>query len=106
MISAPTTWIDSKRYTKKNSNDFSIRCSEPMIDQPPRKCSRPYRPFATVIDHTREAAYLDAIASGRYRPELLFPKQSEIVERIRQHPALLWKMSNVAEHLSKSKKHP
>ena len=60
--------------------------------------------LATVLDHTREAAYLDAMASGRYQPEFLFPKQSEIVERIRQHPALLWKANNVAEHLSKSKK--
>jgi hypothetical protein len=44
------------------------------------------------------------MASGKYQPELLFPKQPEIVERIRRHPALLWKAANVAEHLSKSKK--
>jgi predicted nucleotidyltransferase component of viral defense system len=58
----------------------------------------------TVLDHKRETSYLEAIASGQYQPELLFPKQAEIVERIRQHPALLWKAGNVAEHLSKSKK--
>jgi predicted nucleotidyltransferase component of viral defense system len=58
----------------------------------------------TVLDHKRETSYLEAIASSRYQPELLFPKQAEIVDRIRQHPALLWKAGNVAEHLSKSKK--
>jgi predicted nucleotidyltransferase component of viral defense system len=58
----------------------------------------------TVLDHERETSYLEAMASGKYQPELLFPKQPEIVERIRQHPALLWKAANVAEHLSKSKK--
>lgn len=58
----------------------------------------------TVLDHKREISYLEAIASGQYQPELLFPKQPEIVERIRQHPALLWKAANVAEYLSKSKK--
>jgi hypothetical protein len=60
--------------------------------------------LATVLDHKRETPYLEAMASGHYRPELLFPKHAEIVERIRQHPALLWKASNVAEHLAKSKK--
>jgi hypothetical protein len=52
-----------------------------------------------VLDHTREEAYLAAIASGKYQPELLFPNKAEIVERIRLHPALLWKAQNVAEHI-------
>jgi hypothetical protein len=64
-------------------------------------------PFlATVLDHGRESSYLEAMASGKYQPELLFPKQPEIVQRIREHPALLWKAHNVAEHLSEPKKRP
>jgi hypothetical protein len=59
----------------------------------------------TILDHNREEAYLEAIANGRYRPELLFPKDPEIIERIRQHPALLWKADNVARHVSRSRKH-
>jgi predicted nucleotidyltransferase component of viral defense system len=58
----------------------------------------------SVLDHNREAAYLAAIAEGKYRPELLFPDQPEIVERIREHPALIWKAENVARYLNKSKK--
>lgn len=61
--------------------------------------------FQTILDHNREEAYLEAIANGRYRPELLFPKDPEIIERIRQHPALLWKADNVARHVSRSRKH-
>jgi len=57
----------------------------------------------SVLDHGRETAYLAAIAEGRYQPELLFPEQPEIVERIRQHPALIWKADNVARYLTKSK---
>jgi len=60
--------------------------------------------LATVLDHKREAAYLEAIAAGHYRPELLFPNEPTIVGRIQQHPALLWKADNVAQHLSRSKK--
>jgi hypothetical protein len=58
----------------------------------------------SVLDHTREAAYLSAMAAGKYQPELLFPKHSEIVERIRLHPALLWKAQNVTQFLARSKK--
>jgi len=60
--------------------------------------------LATVLDHNRETSYLEAMASGKYQPELLFPEHADIVERIREHPALLWKAANVAEHLSKAKK--
>lgn len=57
-----------------------------------------------VLDHTREEAYLVSIASGKYQPQLLFPKHFEIVERIRLHPALLWKAQNVAAYLAQSRK--
>jgi hypothetical protein len=61
--------------------------------------------LAVVLDHKREAAYLEAMAAGHYnRAELLFPDEAAIVGRIRQHPALLWKADNVARHLSRSKK--
>jgi len=58
----------------------------------------------SVLDHNREAAYLAAIAEGKYQPELLFPERTDIAERIREHPALIWKADNVARHLNKSKK--
>jgi len=79
-----------------------LRANDRPAAEEMRKAVSPL--LETVLDHERETSYLEAIASGRYQPELLFPKQSEIVERIRQHPALLWKASNVAEHLSNSRK--
>ena len=60
--------------------------------------------LASVLDHSREESFLAAMASGKYQPELLFSKNPEIVERIRLHPALLWKAQNVAEYLARSKK--
>jgi len=35
---------------------------------------------------------------GDLRPELLFPDDSEISERLARHPALLWKAQNAREH--------
>ncbi len=59
--------------------------------------------LVSVLDRAREKAYLDAMARGEYRPELLFPNRPDIVERIVRHPAMLWKATNVAEHLSRQK---
>lgn len=59
--------------------------------------------LVSVLDHAKEKAYLDAMARGEYRPELLFPNRPDIVERIARHPALLWKATNVAEHRSRER---
>jgi predicted nucleotidyltransferase component of viral defense system len=59
-----------------------------------------------VLDHHREAGFLEAMAAGKYQPELLFPSHPEIVDRIRRHPALLWKSENVARYLSGRKAIP
>lgn len=56
-----------------------------------------------VLDHRREANFLEAMAAGKYQPELLFPQDTAIVSRIRNHPALLWKAENVRQYLSKGK---
>jgi hypothetical protein len=56
-----------------------------------------------VLDHRREANFLEAMAAGKYQPELLFPKNADIVNRIRHHPALLWKAENVRQYLSKQR---
>jgi predicted nucleotidyltransferase component of viral defense system len=57
--------------------------------------------LVAALDHKKEKPYLDAMAGGRYRPELLFPEYPEVGVRVARHPALLWKARNVAEHLSR-----
>jgi hypothetical protein len=32
--------------------------------------------------------------AGKLSPELLFPDDEELTDRLRRHPALLWKMEN------------
>lgn len=60
----------------------------------------------SVLDPRREANFLEAMAAGKYQPELLFPKDAGIVNRIRRHPALLWKAENVRQYLSNQKLSP
>jgi len=55
----------------------------------------------SVLDPTKEKRYFDAMAAGNYQPELLFPEYPEVAARVARHPALIWKASNVAEHMSR-----
>jgi len=49
-------------------------------------------PLLDLTDAERE--YVSAVQHGDLRPELLFPDDSELVERLRHHPALCWKVDN------------
>jgi hypothetical protein len=60
--------------------------------------------LARILDPKCETAFLNAMATGQYRPELLFRRRPELVESIRRHPALLWKAGNVARHVAGKRK--
>lgn len=57
--------------------------------------------LVAALAHKKEKPYLDAMAAGRYEPQLLFPEYPQVATRIARHPALLWKAQNVAEYLSR-----
>jgi len=97
-----------ERYDKLNAADIEKRLY-PLLRADDRPTAHEMvavvRPIlASVLDHQKEQAYLDAMARGEYRPELLFSDNAEITARIARHPALVWKASNVAEHLSRGKR--
>jgi hypothetical protein len=48
-----------------------------------------------------EAAYITSIERGKLRPELLFTDDPEAAQRIAEHPAILWKVTNVRAHLAR-----
>ena len=113
VLFASTMDRDFRTYTMDRFDSIDPKDLERLLYPLLKADDRPTAPemlkalsplLNTVLDHEREATYLEAMAAGKYRPELLFPEQPEIVERIRQHPALLWKTENIARHLSRSKK--
>jgi len=57
------------------------------------------KPLVTVDDVERE--YIDRVHAGKLSPELLFPDDEELTNRLRRHPALLWKIKNVKRYFSK-----
>jgi hypothetical protein len=56
-------------------------------------------PLVTLDDAERE--YIDRVHAGELLPELLFPDDEELANRLTRYPALLWKIENVRRHLSK-----
>mgnify|MGYP000497098086 CR=1 FL=1 len=58
------------------------------------------KPLVTLDDAERE--YIDRVHAGVLSPELLFPDDEEMVNRLALYPALLWKIENVKQHLSKT----
>ncbi|MGO8731277.1 MAG: nucleotidyl transferase AbiEii/AbiGii toxin family protein [Terriglobia bacterium] len=95
------------RYDHVKTEDIE-RLLYPLLrswDRPTTKdMTAAIRPLiGRVLARAKEKTYLDAMARGEYRPELLFPNRPDIVERIARHPALLWKAANVAEHRSRQR---
>ena len=43
-----------------------------------------------------EQEYVDRLQRGELLPELLFPEDPELAERVRRHPVLQWKAQNAA----------
>ncbi|MFH1278915.1 MAG: nucleotidyl transferase AbiEii/AbiGii toxin family protein [Candidatus Eisenbacteria bacterium] len=58
------------------------------------------RPFLDLTPAERE--YIDRLQSGDFQPQLLFPEDAELAERLQQHPVLLWKAKNATEHAGRA----
>ena len=57
---------------------------------------RVMRPVLALDEAERE--YTASLQVGELRPELLFPGDGQIAERLARHPALLWKAQNARDH--------
>ena len=84
----------------------------PMLDvaAPPRADDLVKQAWAVLSEFMKlrpsEAAYIASIERGELRPELLFADDPEAAQRIAEHPAILWKVTNVRAHLARrAKKH-
>lgn len=78
------------------------------VEVPPEAKDLLKRAWATIKElmdlRPNEAAYISAIEGGELRPELLFADDPESAQCIADHPAILWKITNVRTHLAKREK--
>jgi len=78
------------------------------VDVPPRADDLVEQAWAVLSEYMtlrpNEAAYIASIDRGELRPELLFPDDPETAQHVAEHPAILWKLTNVRAHLARSTK--
>ena len=78
------------------------------VDASPRAEDLVKRAWAVLSEfmtiRPNEAAYIASIEHGELCPELLFPDDPEEAKRIAEHPAILWKITNVRSHLERHNK--
>jgi len=72
---------------------------QPGADELKERAWYVVEPLVTLDGAERE--YIDRVHAGELSPELLFPDDEELANRLARYPALLWKIENVRRHLSK-----
>ncbi len=56
------------------------------------QASQVLEPLLTLNERERE--YVERLQWGESRPELVVSEDPELLDRVRRHPALLWKAEN------------
>ena len=77
-----------------------LNCDEqPVAEELKEQAWSVLQPLVTLDG--QETEYIDKIHVGKLSPEILFPDDEELTNRLQRHPALLWKIDNVKRHLSR-----
>lgn len=92
--------MDIERIEKLEKQDIKTKLLPTLKDRNPRKSNvdemkqavREYLKDILVIDENTKQFY-EKFKNGTYEPELLF-NDDEIVERIKVHPMVMWKLNN------------
>jgi predicted nucleotidyltransferase component of viral defense system len=73
------------------------------VETPPRADDLVRQAWAVLSEFMtlrhNEETYITSIERGELRPELLFSDDPETAKRVAEHPAILWKITNVRAHL-------
>ena len=92
--------LDIKRIEKLGKQDIKTKLLPTLKDRNPRnnnvdemkQAVREYLKDILIIDDNIKDFY-DKFQKGIYEPELLFDNE-EIIERIKEHPMIIWKLNN------------
>ena len=92
--------MDIERIEKLERQDIKTKLLPTLKDRNPKKSNvdemkqavREYLKDILIIDDSTKQFY-DKFQKGIYEPELLFDDK-EIIERIKEHPMIMWKLNN------------
>lgn len=66
-----------------------------------RENAAPFLSWATMPQNDSEAEFLVSLSKGKYRPELLFSSNSEMLQNAIASPAMKWKLHNLNAGIEK-----
>ena len=89
----------TERAIREQLVPMLLGSEQPVAGELKKQAWSVLEPLVTLDDNERE--YIDRVHAGELSPELLFPDDIEMANRLQRHPALLWKIDNVKRHLSK-----
>ena len=85
-----TSAIDSLVFSKIKSDLFPVMAVKDNFDLEGKKQQAKEYIAALMKPTESEMEYMERFIAKEYKPELLF-EESEIIERLRDHPMVLWK---------------
>ena len=99
----PLYEYDQKRLDRIRDEDVT-RLLHPMLLPNDRPGANELReaswavlePLLSLTEPERD--FCERLQTGELRPELIFPANSDLADRVRHHPALRWKARNAREH--------
>lgn len=68
----------------------------PMADELREASWTVLEPLLNLTEN--EKVFCDRLQTGELQPELIFPTNSDLAEKVRRHPALRWKAKNARAH--------
>ena len=99
VLSQPLTRYGVDRFERVTDKEVK-ESLHPLLHQEERPSAEQLRRAAGEILApwlsltSKEYEYVERLQLGELRPELVFPDDSALAEKLRQHPALLWKARN------------
>lgn len=101
----PRPLFDYGRQRFDRVSDEVVRTQlHPLLtqdDRPPAQALKDaaWTAIAPLVElNAGEREYCARLQAGELRPELLFPEAGDLADRVRRHPALLWKAENARRH--------
>ncbi|MDY7107963.1 MAG: nucleotidyl transferase AbiEii/AbiGii toxin family protein [Planctomycetota bacterium] len=110
ILDHPVDTYSRARFERQLPQKMIETQLHPMLTQAERPTSEELtdgawaiiRPFLQLSDG--EAEYVRSSYAGDHRPELLFPADRSLAERLSSHPQIRWKLKNVREYVERNRR--
>lgn len=105
-LSLPLTTYSVERLERLTASDYENKLLPVLnLGEAPERLdliNRAQNVLRPMLDlEPEQIEYVERLQKGEYCPELVLPFDPALAEKLRQHPALLWKAQNAKPHAQK-----